>query len=772
MIAGGLSDALRRLDVLLARVCDAEEARAKRLYTVEKGWDSLRASLLPAAGLLAFDSAVPEAPLAPPGTMPALTRLVDAIGLAAIEADALVVLIAPVLEPRYGKLYAVLQDDPSTSLVTERLLFTVLGRTPARATALACALATDGRLTAPGLVRSSAGTFAARGRPVELASDVRDALLGLPRPARISGLEVEWRAGSDSPLSAPVQVVWGAGERDGVSAAIAGPDLLRAHLEQAPDPDALDALWRGAVLHAATLVIDVAPLGPDEGARVASALQRIVRRLGGAAVIQSAAPLPLPVVHHRAPAPGFAERRAAWAAAAAERGVTLADSELDRLAANHAATRDQLAAIFGAVTEPTAGELNQAAHRLRRIELRHGRQVAGGRTFDQLVLRASTRDAIERLIYFVSARDRVGETRDLEARFRFQRGPVVLFAGRSGTGKTLAAEVVAGAVGRPLVVVDLARLVSKYIGETEKHIDDILRAGERSGAVLFFDEADALFSARTEVSSSNDRYANLEVGYLLQRIEDHDGLIILATNLQHSIDEAFLRRFHARIEFPFPDGGERRQIWQLMLGDAADIDLDRVSRYRLAGGDIRNAALKAIFLAEREETALAQRHVERAVALELHELGRLSRFEEGAVDAGRLMRELLEGLESRLEDALRERFLKEVHFIHGAPTKEAIAGKRPAVSLALYRLAPTGDRGGLRLGVIVSAWSNRPEEEVELLGVLLELLGAPCESRAGGRPVKLFLQKSFDFDLLHRFWSSHGHPVRPSLVIDVELGAP
>jgi len=773
VIVGGLADALRRLDALLARVCDAEEARAARLYTVDKGWDSLRASLRPSADLLAFDARVPEAVLAPPGSIPALTRLADAIGLTPLETDVVVLLLAPYLEPRYGKLYAVLQDDPSTVVPTERLLFTVLGRTPARATALAAALASDGRLTASGLVPGQAGHHAARGRPVDLASDVRDALLGLPRPTAIDGIDLGWRAGADDlDLDLPpLQVVWGAGERDDVAATVAGPDLLLVHLEHPPEPDAIERLWRAAILHAAALVVDVAALTADDGARLARAVHRLVRRHGGAAVISSPAPLALPVIHHAAPSPGFGERRAMWAAAAAEHDAALSDAALDRLAGNHPVTRTQLASIFAAAPAPDADQLNAAAHRLRHVDVRHARIGPGGRTFDDLVLRPNTREALERLVYYVAARDRVAATHGLEARFRMQRGPVVLFAGRSGTGKTLSAEVVAGAVGRPLAVVDLSRLVSKYIGETEKHIDEILRAGERSGSVLFFDEADALFSARTDVSSSNDRYANLEVGYLLQRIEQHDGLVILATNLQHAIDEAFLRRFQARIEFPFPDGGERSQIWQLMLaGRDGEIDHDRLAGHRLAGGDIRNAALKAIFLAEREAIPLAQRHVERAIALELYELGRLSRVEGGADDRGGPLRDLIEALEAELEASLRQRFLKEIHFVHGAPTKEAIAGKRPAVSLALFRLASAGDRGGLRLGLIVSAWSNRPEEEIELLGVLLDLLAHPSVSRVAGRTVTFHLQKSFDFDLLHRFWSSHGHPMRPSLVVDAEIG--
>jgi hypothetical protein len=771
MIGGELASALRRLDALLLGVCDAEEARAKRLFTDAQGWDALRGTLRATAGELAFDPAVPEQPLALPGELPALTAAA-VLGLSQVEADALIVLIAPHVEHRYAKLYAVLQDEPANLAVTERLLIIVLGRSPARAAALAASLAPDGKLVATGIVQRAAGAYASQAQPIELAADVRGALLGLPRPAVIAGLDVAWRTGADEPEQPPVQVVWGGGEREDVAATIAGPELLIVHPRHGPDREVIDALWRRAVFAGATLVVDVAALGSDEATRTGERLHDLARRYGGPVVIETLAPISLPVPHHAAHAPGFGERRGSWAAAAAAHGATLTEADLDRLAGNHPVTRDQLDAIFGAATAHDARELNLTAYRQRRVEIRSANVRLGERTFDDLVLRAGTREALERLIYFVAARDRVAEARGLEAQFRVRRGPVVLFAGRSGTGKTLAAEVVATAIERPLAVVDLSRLVSKYIGETEKHIDEILRAAERSGAVLFFDEADALFSARTEVSSSNDHYANLEVGYLLQRIEQHDGLVILATNLQHSIDEAFLRRFHARIEFPFPDAEERRRIWSLLLGSAgAGLDLEPLLRHRLAGGDIRNAALKSFYLAARDDGPVTQAHVEHAVALELYELGRLSRVDGTPGDVGPRLGETLEVIENVLDAGLRDRFRKEIHIVHGAPTKEAMAGKRPAVSLAMYRLASTGDQGGRLAGIVVSAWSTRAQEEAELLGELLELLEL-LERRPlsiGGRSATLRVQKSFDFDVLHRLWSSHGHPLRPSLLVDLEL---
>jgi AAA+ superfamily predicted ATPase len=485
--------------------------------------------------------------------------------------------------------------------------------------------------------------------------------------------------------------------------------------------------------------------------------------------------MPIAAPHHEAKAETFVERRASWLAEAARRNVALSETEAGHLAGNHRMGRRGVAEVFASVAHGTvdARSLADAASRLSLTPIRHGRAVPTRRTFDDLVARDVTRQALDRLVYFVRSRDRISEERGLEARFQMRRGPIALFSGRSGTGKTLAAEIVANAMGRPLHVVDLSRLVSKYVGETEKNIEEVLTSSERAGAVLFFDEADSMFATRTDVGSSNDRFANLEVGFLLQRIERHDGLVILATNLQHVIDEAFLRRFHTRVEFPFPEAEERRRIWELMLPPGVPrsgaIDFESLAqKHRVAGGEIRNAALKAIFLAEQEGSPLLQEHLDRAVALELYELGRLSRRDETS-DVGVRLRHLSEALQRALESELRRRFFKEVHMVHGSPTKEALAGRRPAVSVALYRVAVTAQSEGLRLGFILSAWSNRPEEEHELLGVLHAALAARPLTSIDGRRLNLRVQESYDFDLLHRFWSSHGHPIRASVVLDVDI---
>jgi SpoVK/Ycf46/Vps4 family AAA+-type ATPase len=213
-------------------------------------------------------------------------------------------------------------------------------------------------------------------------------------------------------------------------------------------------------------------------------------------------------------------------------------------------------------------------------------------------------------------------------------GVNALLAGPSGTGKTMAAQVVAAELGLDLFVVDLSGVVSKYIGETEKNLETIFTAAESTDAVLLFDEADALFGKRSEVRDSHDRYANLEVSYLLQRMETHDGVTLLATNLRQNLDEAFLRRLGFVIRFPFPEEAERRRIWERIwpdtvpLGDDIDIDV-LAARYRFAGGNIRNIALCAAFLAAADCRPVGWTDVLAGIDREYDKLG-------GAASTGRL----------------------------------------------------------------------------------------------------------------------------------------
>jgi len=208
------------------------------------------------------------------------------------------------------------------------------------------------------------------------------------------------------------------------------------------------------------------------------------------------------------------------------------------------------------------------------------------------------------------------------------KGLNLLFAGPSGTGKTMAAEIMGNELGLDLYKIDLSAIVSKYIGETEKNLERIFSEGQNSNAILFFDEADALFGKRSEVRDSHDRYANIEIAYLLQKMEEYDGVVILATNLRKNMDEAFARRMHFSVEFPIPEESDRYRIWQSIFPTEApiakDIDLSFMARqFKITGGNIKNIALSAAFLAARDGGFIIMENLIRATKREYQKMGRL-----------------------------------------------------------------------------------------------------------------------------------------------------
>jgi len=208
------------------------------------------------------------------------------------------------------------------------------------------------------------------------------------------------------------------------------------------------------------------------------------------------------------------------------------------------------------------------------------------------------------------------------------RGITALFAGDSGVGKTMSAEVVAGDLGLDLYVIDLSTVVDKYIGETEKNLDRIFSEADRVNGILLFDEADAIFGKRSDVQDAHDRYANVEVAYLLQRMESFDGLAILTTNLRSNLDEAFTRRLDAIVDFPVPEEDDRRRLWEKNLRPelprSDDIDLAFLARaFRLSGGNIRNIAVAAAYLAAAGDRVVGMADLIRATEREYRKLGHL-----------------------------------------------------------------------------------------------------------------------------------------------------
>ncbi|MEO6775815.1 MAG: ATP-binding protein [Kofleriaceae bacterium] len=206
-------------------------------------------------------------------------------------------------------------------------------------------------------------------------------------------------------------------------------------------------------------------------------------------------------------------------------------------------------------------------------------------------------------------------------------GLMALFAGSSGTGKTMSAAVIAREIGLELYRIELASVVSKYIGETEKNLHRIFDAARRANVILFFDEADAMLGRRSEVKDAHDRYANIEVAYLLQKMEEHDGVIILASNLAKNMDQAFSRRMHYVVEFPHPDAPLLERLWQTILPREVPVDDDvdfgfLARQFDLAGGDIKTVALYAAFVAAGQDRPLAMSDLINAVSRQMIKQGR------------------------------------------------------------------------------------------------------------------------------------------------------
>src|SRR6185503_5388776 len=227
-------------------------------------------------------------------------------------------------------------------------------------------------------------------------------------------------------------------------------------------------------------------------------------------------------------------------------------------------------------------------------------RISAKATWSNLVLPAQEMNLLRQIAAQVSQRAKVYEEWGFSKKMNRGLGISALFGGNSGTGKTMAAEVIANELRLNLYRIDLSAVVSKYIGETEKNLRKLFDVAEDGGAILFFDEADALFGKRSEVKDSHDRYANIEINYLLQRMEAYRGLAILATNMKAALDGAFLRRLRFILDFPYPGVKERKLIWEKALPaetPKADLDFDRLARLNISGGNIHSIALNAAFIA-------------------------------------------------------------------------------------------------------------------------------------------------------------------------------
>ena len=338
-----------------------------------------------------------------------------------------------------------------------------------------------------------------------------------------------------------------------------------------------------------------------------------------------------PVVAHAVEKPDRHARVAIWRAqlpfASDATVVAAADSYQLRPGTIVAAARNAIAVSDGDVTIESihTGVRAQIGTELGGLATR----IEWRQTWDDLVLPPDQIDQVIELMARARHRSTVLESWGFGPKVGKGHGLTALFSGPPGTGKTMVAGLVASELGLDLYQVDLSKIVSKYIGETEKHLAALFDAAESGHAILLFDEADSLFAKRSAVKSSNDRYANLEVNFLLQRIESFTGICLLTTNNETAIDEAFRRRLSLHVRFPVPEDDQRQGLWEAMIPAAApvepNLDMSRLaSEFEMSGGYIKNAMMRAAYLAADENTAISMKHLWQSARAEYEAMGKVA----------------------------------------------------------------------------------------------------------------------------------------------------
>jgi hypothetical protein len=438
----------------------------------------------------------------------------------------------------------------------------------------------------------------------------------------VDALAAAWRAGRPVALRAPADS--GVAAVAEAASRILGLELYRLRAAEIPAPPperaALARLWsRQAALDGSALLMVLDDTDVPEAERAAADL---LGRIQGAAAVAATDALPVAAGTLRLDLqrPSRAEQVALWSLAAPAAPAALHQ----RLAAQFDLGPEGIAAAASAA--PDAARLWSACRQQSGMRLEGlADRISPEAGWDDLVLPPAQEALLREISGQVRGRAAVLEDWGFRARLRRGLGVAALFSGPSGTGKTLAAEVLAHDLALDLVRIDLSAVVSKYIGETEKNLRRIFDAAETGGAVLLFDEADALFGKRTEVKDSHDRYANIEVSYLLQRMEAYRGLAILTSNMKEALDLAFLRRLAFVVDFPFPDVAERERLWRRAIPEAAPtegLDYRRLAQLSLPGGHIRNVALGAAYLAADAAVPIGMAHLLHAARRECAKLER------------------------------------------------------------------------------------------------------------------------------------------------------
>ena len=584
-------------------------------------------------------------------------ELAAAFGLEPADVELLLVALAPDLDPRFERLYGYLHDDVSRRRASVGLALELCG----------------GTATAGGApIRDRLGPLAplVAGRLLIIEDIDRPTLA---RPLRVPDRVTAHLLGDDSPdpivealLATSVTV--DVEEVDAIERALAAGGHL-IYVRERPGASGRSLGWTAmARLGRQTIALDLVRMSPaDDPVLIAAAASREARLRGaglvvgpvealaerGAAAVRAFAEQPgtvilvgirdwdpawsrEPPLIVDAPVPSVERRHELWLdslngdapkgfdPATATIAFRLTPEQIDR-AARAARRASDAAARQMTVADVSAGARAQNAAGLERL----ARRIEPTVGWDDLVLPSVVEAQLRELTARARHRDRVIGEWHMGTKGARGVGVTALFAGDSGTGKTMSAEVVGHDLALDVYVIDLSTVVDKYIGETEKNLDRIFTEADRVNGILLFDEADALFGKRSEVKDARDRYANVEVAYLLQRMERFDGLAILTTNLRSNVDEAFVRRLDAIVDFPMPEEEHRLRLWAANLTPdlpvADDLDLPFLARqFKISGGNIRNVCVTAAYLAAAEDRPVAMHDLVRATEREYRKLGRLT----------------------------------------------------------------------------------------------------------------------------------------------------
>ncbi|HEU4734734.1 MAG TPA: ATP-binding protein [Kofleriaceae bacterium] len=623
------------------------------------------------ARLHSIEQAVVDADRAHEPLLTPLDVLAIDCALSPTAVAVLFAILAPRLRGELARLYGILADDPARPLVDEHLLGLLLGQLGDGDLAqIARELDGDRPLRRFGLVQVARGerpfaalsvdplvvryvaNFDLEGEPdphlVTRAADRDLEQLQLPRALIARALGYLAAARDGEPARIVVRGRTGSGGHTLLAAlaARAGRSLGVIDVAAMPRdagrlPAALESALRRAKLRRLVPCIDgLDRVGAeDQDARIQ--VGAVLRDHPGPLAIRLPAdgriPLDPGYLLLDLPARNEQQRGESWAVALERHHIELPDAS--ELAARYRVGPGIIERVCAEVsrrperpTDPAAWvrELDDAVR--QHLENRLGTtatRVTRLASWADIVLPEDITDSLLELTARVRHRKRVYEQWGFDRSMTTSRGITALFQGSPGTGKTMVAGVIARDLGLELYRVDVSRITSKWIGETEKNLGSLFDAAEDGQVLLLFDEADSLFAKRTEVKTSVDRYANMEVNYLLQRLDSFEGIAILTTNFGNAIDPAFKRRLTYRVTFPFPDEEMREQLWRSLLPPqvpvAGKLDFTGLSRrFRLSGGYIRNAALRAAFLAAEEGSALTHEHLERAIRMEFREIGKLA----------------------------------------------------------------------------------------------------------------------------------------------------